>query len=94
MARTLLLGWDSADLGTLMPLVKKQYDDPIYESHYVKTFLAQMSQLKNPNVWASQKKFEIEIAFMEGLQKILLGQGGTKATLDALNDEIAKIIAK
>jgi len=78
----------------LMPLVKKQYDDPIYDSHYVKTFVAQMSQLKNPNVWASQKKYEIEIAFMENLQKILLGRGETRATLNALNDEIAKIIAK
>jgi multiple sugar transport system substrate-binding protein len=78
----------------LMPLVKNQYNDPQYDTHYVKTFLAQMSQLKNPNVWASQKKYEIEIAFMEALQKILLGQGAAQATMDELNARLTQIIAK
>ncbi len=78
----------------LMPLVKTQYNDPIYSNDYAKTFLAQMSQLKNPNVWSSQKKFEIEIAFMEDLQKILLGRGAVEATLNKLNDRIEKIIAR
>jgi multiple sugar transport system substrate-binding protein len=78
----------------LMPMVKAQYDDPQYDTHYVKTFLAQMSQLRNPNVWASQKKFEIEIAFMEAVQKVLLGQGAVQATMDELNTRLAQIIAK
>ena len=59
----------------LMPLVAAQYEDPIYDNNYSKTFLAQMSNLRNPNVWGSQKKFEIEIAFMEEIQRILLGGG-------------------
>ena len=78
----------------LMPLVADQYKDPIYDNHYAKTFLAQMSRLKNPNVWKSQKKFEIEIAFMEEIQKILLGKGETQSVLKSLNERIAGIIAK
>ncbi len=78
----------------LMPLVKAQYDDPIYDNPYSKTFLAQMSSLRNPNVWASQKKFEVEIAFMEDIQKILLGEGAVEATLSGLKDKIAKILAE
>ncbi|RKX99609.1 MAG: hypothetical protein DRP54_06970 [Spirochaetes bacterium] len=62
----------------LMPVVKEQYNDPVYDNHYVKTFLAQMSRMKNPNVWATQKKYEIEIAFMEAVQSILLGKGEAK----------------
>jgi multiple sugar transport system substrate-binding protein len=78
----------------LMPLVKEQYDDLIYDNPYSKTFLEQMSSLRNPNVWASQKKFEIEIAFMEELQRILLGQGAVEQTLNALNEKLADIIAE
>jgi ABC-type glycerol-3-phosphate transport system substrate-binding protein len=78
----------------LMPLVKAQYDDPIYDNPYSKTFLAQMSSLRNPNVWASQKKFEVEIAFMEGIQKILLGEGAAEATLSDLKNKINKILAE
>jgi len=78
----------------LMPLVKAQYDDPIYDNPYSKTFLSQMSSLRNPDVWASQKKFEVEIAFMEDIQKILLGEGAVEATLSGLKDKIAKILAE
>ena len=78
----------------LMPLVKSQYQDPVYDNHYAETFLAQMSSLRNPNVWASQKKFELEIAFMEELQKILLGQGETQAVLRALSDRMNRILAE
>ncbi len=78
----------------LMPLVKAQYDDPVYDNHYVKTFLSQMSQLRNPNVWSSPKKYEIEIAFMQAVQKVLLGQGQTQATMNELNGRIADIIAR
>ena len=78
----------------LMPLVKAQYDDPIYDNPYSKTFLAQMSSLRNPNVWGSQKKFEIEIAFMEDIQKILLGEGAVEATLSDLKAKINKILAE
>lgn len=78
----------------LMPLVKAQYDDPIYDNPYSKTFLAQMSSLRNPNVWGSQKKFEIEIAFMEDIQKILLGEGAVEATLSDLKAKINRILAE
>jgi len=78
----------------LMPLVKAQYDDPIYDNPYSKTFLDQMARLKNPNVWASPKKYEIEIAFMEEIQRILLGQGGVEETLAALHKKITDIIAQ
>ena len=78
----------------LMPLVKSQYDDPVYDNPYSRTFLAQMSSLRNPNVWASQKKFEVEIAFMEDIQKILLGEGAVEATLSASKDKINKILAE
>jgi multiple sugar transport system substrate-binding protein len=78
----------------LMPLVKAQYDDPIYDNPYSKTFLAQMSSLRNPNVWGSQKKFEIEIAFMENIQKILLGEGTVEATLSDLKAKINKTLAE
>jgi hypothetical protein len=53
-----------------------------------------MSSLRNPNIWASQKKFEVEIAFMEGIQKILLGEGAVEATLADLKDKINKILAE
>ena len=53
-----------------------------------------MSNMRNPNVWASQKKFEVEIAFMEDIQKILLGEGAVEATLSGLKDKIAKILAE
>jgi multiple sugar transport system substrate-binding protein len=78
----------------LMPLVEEQYDDPIYDNHYSKTFLAQMSSLRNPNVWASQKKFEVEIAFMGDIQKILLGEGAVEPTLAELKDKIVRILAE
>ena len=78
----------------LMPLVADQYDDSLYDNPYSKAFLAQMSNLRNPNVWASQKKFEIEIAFMEGIQKILLGEGAVEATLSASKQKIADILAE
>jgi len=78
----------------LMPLVASQYNDPQYSSHYCKTFLNQMSRLRNPNVWGSIKKYEIEIAFMEEIQKILLGKGDTVEVLDKLNKRIADIIAE
>ena len=78
----------------LMPLVKSQYQNAAYDSHYARTFLAQMSSLRNPNVWASQKKFELEIAFMEELQKILLGEGGVEATLRLLNQRMDRILAE
>lgn len=78
----------------LMPLVKAQYDDPVYNNPYSKTFLDQMARLRNPNVWESPKKYEIEIAFMEEIQRILLNQGGVDQTLAALNKKIADIIAQ
>jgi len=78
----------------LMPLVASQYKDPIYDNNYSKTFLAQMSNLRNPNVWSSQKKFEIEIAFMEELQRILLGGGDVEKVLNKLNDRLKNIIAE
>jgi ABC-type glycerol-3-phosphate transport system substrate-binding protein len=78
----------------LMPVVASQYNDPVYDSHYAKTFLAQMSNLRNPNVWGSQKKFEIEISFMEELQKILLGRGGVEEVLMQLDGELKDIIAE
>jgi multiple sugar transport system substrate-binding protein len=78
----------------LLPMIAKQYDDPQYSSHYAKVFLGQFPLLKNPNVWASPKKYEIEIAFMQALQKVFLGQGETAATMGTLKDEITKIIAR
>ena len=78
----------------LLPLVQKQYDDPQYGSRYVKTFLSAMSGMRNPNVWASQKKFEIETAFMEGIQKILLAQGAVEATLKEVDAKIAQLLAE
>jgi ABC-type glycerol-3-phosphate transport system substrate-binding protein len=78
----------------LMPLVAKQYEDPVYDNAYSKAFLAQMPRVKNPNVWASQKKYEIEIAFMEEVQKILLGKGETGDVLNQLNKRIEQIMAQ
>jgi len=78
----------------LMPVVAAQYRDPVYDNHYSKTFLDQMSRLRNPNVWSSQKKFEIEIAFMEEIQKILLGRGEVREVLTRLEDELEDIIAE
>jgi multiple sugar transport system substrate-binding protein len=78
----------------LMPVVQAQYSDAQYNTPYSKTFLAQMSRLKNPNVWASQKKFEIEMAFMEGVQKVLLGQGSADAVMKEIDGKIAAIIAQ
>jgi multiple sugar transport system substrate-binding protein len=78
----------------LMPVVAAQYRDPIYDNHYSKTFLDQMSRLRNPNVWGSQKKLEIEIAFMEEIQKILLGRGDVWEVLTRLEDELGDIIAE
>ena len=78
----------------LMPLVESQYKDPIYDNPYSKTFLAQMSNLRNPNVWGSLKKFEIEIAFMEEIQKILLGKGETQKVMTELENELKDIIAE
>jgi ABC-type glycerol-3-phosphate transport system substrate-binding protein len=78
----------------LLPLVAKQYEDPQYDSRYVKSFLTAMSRMRNPNVWASQKKFEIETAFMEGLQKILLNQGAVEATLQEVDAKFAQLLAE
>jgi ABC-type glycerol-3-phosphate transport system substrate-binding protein len=78
----------------LLPLIQAQYADPQYGSRYVKTFLSAMSRMKNPNVWASQKKFEIETAFMEGIQKILLGQGQVEATLKEVDAKIGQLLAE
>jgi multiple sugar transport system substrate-binding protein len=78
----------------LMPVVESQYDDPAFDSPYAKTFLDQMSRLRNPNVWGSSKKYEIEIAFMEGIQKILLGEAEVGAELNKLNEQIKDIIAQ
>jgi multiple sugar transport system substrate-binding protein len=78
----------------LMPVVKSHYNDPVYDNHYAQTFLDQMERMRNPNVWASPKKYEIEIAFMEGIQKILLGEIGVKAGLNEINDEIKSITAE
>jgi ABC-type glycerol-3-phosphate transport system substrate-binding protein len=80
------------ELTGLMPLVASQYDDPIYDNPYSKTFLDQMSRLQNPNVWGVKKKFEIEIAFMQEIQKILLGKGEVRTVLTELEDEIEEII--
>jgi hypothetical protein len=57
-------------------------------------FLSQMAKLRNPNVFASLKKPEIELAFMEVIQKILLGKGEVQASMNELNGRIAEIIAK
>ncbi|HEY9595731.1 MAG TPA: sugar ABC transporter substrate-binding protein [Spirochaetia bacterium] len=76
----------------LLPMVKDQYKDPQYDSDYAKTFLAQMSRLKNPNVWKSGKKYELEIAFCQEMQKILLGQGGVDETLAGLDKKMADIL--
>jgi multiple sugar transport system substrate-binding protein len=78
----------------LMPLVKSQYQNTAYDSHYAKTFLAQMSLLRTPNVWASLQKVELEIAFMEELQNILVGEGSVEATLRLLSDRMEKILAE
>jgi multiple sugar transport system substrate-binding protein len=78
----------------LLPMVKTQYDDAQYSSHYAKVFLSQFPTLKNPNIWASQKKYEVEIAFMQALQKIYLGQGETTATLNALDADVTKILGR
>ena len=78
----------------LLPMVKTQYQDPAYDTHYAKVFLSQMAKLRNPNVFASLKKAEIEIAFMEVIQKILLGKGEVQASLNELNARIAEIIAQ
>jgi multiple sugar transport system substrate-binding protein len=76
----------------LLPMVKDQYKDPQYDSAYAKTFLAQMGRMKNPNVWKSEQKYEIEIAFCQELQKVLLGQGKVKETLVALDKKIAEMV--
>ncbi len=76
----------------LLPMVKDQYKDAQYNSPYARTFLAQMDHLKNPNVWKSSKKYEVEIAFCQELQKILLGQGGVNETLNGLNAKIDDIL--
>jgi ABC-type glycerol-3-phosphate transport system substrate-binding protein len=78
----------------LLPMVKTQYDDAQYSSHYAKVFLSQFPTLKNPNIWASQKKYEVEIAFMQALQNIYLGQGETTATLNALDADVTKILGR
>lgn len=78
----------------LLPMVKTQYQDPAYDTHYAKVFLSQMAQLRNPNVFGSLKKAEIEIAFMQAIQKILLGKGEAQATMNEVNKTIAEIIAK
>jgi multiple sugar transport system substrate-binding protein len=78
----------------LMPVVAAQYRDTVYDNHYSKTFLDQMSRLRNPNVWGSQKKFEIEVAFMEEIQKILLGRGEVPEVLTRLEYELEYIIAE
>jgi multiple sugar transport system substrate-binding protein len=78
----------------LLPMVAKQYEDPQYGSRYVKSFLSAMSRMRNPNVWASQKKFEIETAFMEGLQKILLNQGAVEGTLQEVDAKISQLLAE
>jgi multiple sugar transport system substrate-binding protein len=80
------------ELTGLMPLVASQYDDPIYDNYYSKTFLDQMSRLQNPNVWGSKKKYEIEIAFMQEIQKILLGEGGVRPVLKELEGKLTEII--
>jgi multiple sugar transport system substrate-binding protein len=78
----------------LLPMVKSQYKDAQYDTSYVKTFLAQMATLKNPNVWRSPRKLEIETAFCQELQKILLGQGKVADTLTALQPRIADILTQ
>lgn len=78
----------------LMPVVQSHYNDPQYNSPYCKTFLSQMSHLKNPNVWGSQKKFEIEMAFMEGIQKVLLGQGSADSVMKEVDGKITTIISQ
>jgi ABC-type glycerol-3-phosphate transport system substrate-binding protein len=76
----------------LLPMVKDQYKDPQYSSPYAKAFLAAMDNMKNPNVWKSGKKYELEIAFCQELQKILLGQGKVNETLDGLNQQMTQIL--
>jgi ABC-type glycerol-3-phosphate transport system substrate-binding protein len=76
----------------LLPMVKDQYKDPQYDSAYARTFLAAMDHLKNPNVWKSTKKYELEIAFCQELQKILLGKGAVSETLGELNQKMADIL--
>ena len=78
----------------LMPVVASQYDDPTYDNHYSKVFVDQMSNLRNPNVWNSQMKFELEIKFMEAVQKVLLGQADVKGVLTDLEDEMKDILAE
>ena len=53
-----------------------------------------MATLKNPNVWRSPRKLEIETAFCQDLQKILLGQGKVADTLTALQPKIADILTQ
>jgi ABC-type glycerol-3-phosphate transport system substrate-binding protein len=64
---------------------------PQYDSRYVKSF---RRYVRMTNVWASQKKFEIETAFMEGLQKILLNQGAVEATLQEVDAKFAQLLAE
>ncbi len=78
----------------LLPMVKSQYQDPAYDTHYAKVYLNQMAQLRNPNVFGSIKKAEIEAEFMKTIQAILLGKGEVKASMDALNKTLADLIAK
>lgn len=78
----------------LLPMVKSQYDDPVYGTHYVKTYLAQMSELRNPNVWGSQKKFEIETAFMQGVQKAALGQASAADAMSEADSAITKLLSQ
>jgi hypothetical protein len=40
------------------------------------------------------KKYEIEIAFMQGIQKILLGKGNTEEVMNELNKKIGEIISE
>ena len=78
----------------LLPMIKTQYQDPAYNTLYAKVFLSQMAKLRNPNVFASLKKAEIEIEFMKVIQAILLGKGEVQASLNDLNNTITEIIAK
>ena len=78
----------------LMPVVADQYDDGVYDDGPTKTALASMAKVRNPNVWKSQKKYEIEIAFMETIQSVLLGQGEIKDSLYSLNKDIIELIAE
>ncbi len=78
----------------LLPVVAYQYDNAIYNDEPTRIALEAMSNLKNPNVWQSQKKYEIEIAFMEVVQKILLNDDDIGSSLSALNEDIAEIISE